>query len=137
MFSKLMDDLSLVYTGKTIYVPEKLRVFLEPWLHQKAKSPFHALSQRPGGGFQSMGASNKDGYRWNSKKVLFFCEDELTKAYKKMPIPHTPEKITEEAFTIEFTLTPTEAARGQSSRPWQHGAAQKVERKNKKGGKLW
>ena len=133
MFTKLMDDLSLVYAGEIIYIPVKLKVFMEPWFHQRGARTFQAQ----GGGFQKVCSTEGRSYKWNHKTVMFFCEDELVKAYKKMPIPHTPEKITEEAYTIEFTLEPVEAARVQSSKPWQQGAAQKVERKHKKGGKLW
>lgn len=138
MFTKLMDSLSLVYPGEIIYVPEKLRVFIEPWLHQQGakKSPW---KNPGGGGFQRRSVPDpRDGYRWNKKTVLFFCEDELTVAYKGMPVPHMPEKIMEEAFVIEFTLEDQTAAVRTSSKPWHHGGAKKVERNNKKrGGRGW
>lgn len=138
MFTKLMDNLSMVYSGEIIYVPEKLKVFIEPWLHQQgAKRSFQKSQRSSSGGFQRR-EHPADGYRWNKKAVVFFCEDELVKAYKNMPVPHAPEKVTEEAFIIEFTLEERTAAVRESSKPWQQGGAKKVERSSKmKGGKLW
>jgi hypothetical protein len=133
-----MNNLSQVYRGDNIYVPEKLRVFIEPWLHQKATAKLGKGSsfQSTGGGFQSSSPDKSDCYRWEGKTIIFFCEDELVIAYKGMPVPHMPEKIMEEAFIIEFTLEDQTAA-VRSSKPWHHGGAKKVERTNKKGGKLW
>ena len=124
MFTKLMNDLSIVYKGEIIYLPVKLKPFLEPWLATK----FQRRS-----GFQQ---SIHDGFPYKNKKVIFFCEDELVKAYKKMPVPHVPEKITEEPFTIEFTLEDHIAKPRKSSKPWQHGTAKVVKRKTERR-KLW
>jgi hypothetical protein len=128
-----MDDLSMVYKGDTIYVPEKLKVFIEPWLDYRSKGQ---RFQQQGEGFQKRPTGNSLVY--GSKKVMFFCEDALVKAYKKTPLPHMPETIGEEPFIIEFTLEPEGAktANG-SSKPWQHGVATAVNKKKKKGGKLW
>ncbi len=142
MFSKLMNHLSHVYTGEIIYVPEKLKVFIEPWLHSQGakRSQFQRSS---GSSFQSGNSTPdpRDGYRWNRKTVLFFCEDELVKAYKDMPVPHIPEKITEEAYCIEFNMDSPEAARVASSKPWQKNTARKLddeeEKPKKKGGLSW
>jgi hypothetical protein len=132
-----MDDLSMVYKGEVIYVPEKLKVFLEPWLHQNAPRKMGKFLQQSGG-FQKGSVSFDDGYHWNSKKVIFFCEDELVVAYKKMPVPHIPERVTDAEFTIEFTLEETTAAKRASSKPWQDTGVKAVKRENKqKGGKLW
>jgi hypothetical protein len=124
-----MQHLDTVYKGEIIYIPVKLKPFIEPWLSTRGDKGRQ--------GFQNTGRTT-DGFRFRSKKVIFFCEDELLKAYKSMPIPHIPEKITEEAFVIEFTLEPPEAkAVTESSKPWQQTGAKKVERKQKGGEKLW
>ncbi|MHA2070145.1 MAG: hypothetical protein ACXABY_37740 [Candidatus Thorarchaeota archaeon] len=123
MFTNFMDCLHQVYKGDIIYVPVKLKAFLEPWLATRG--------DKRGGGFQGRGGFQKpstDGkFVYRNKEVTFYCEDELVKAYKKMPIPHVPEKIMEEAFVIEFTLEEARAVTG----------AVKVERKKKGGEKLW
>lgn len=140
MFTKLMDDLASVYEGDVIYVPEKLKVFIEPWLHQQSTAKLGKGSNvlKPRKGFQSGGDFRVDGYGWNDKKVIFFCEDRLTIAYKKMPVPHMPEKIMEEGFVIEFTLEEQVAAVRGSSKPWQDTGVKRVKRERKqKGGKLW
>lgn len=141
MFTKMMNHLSHVYAGEIIYVPEKLRVFIEPWLHSQGakKSPW---VNQGGEGFQRRSSPDpRDGYRWNRKTVLFFCEDELVLAYKDMPVPHIPEKITEEAYCIEFDMESREAAKVSSSKPWQKNTAKKLdddeEKPKKKGGISW
>jgi len=134
MFTKLMDDLYSVYEGDVIYIPLKLKVFIEPWLQTKQGSASSRGFQGRGG-FQKATLNGEFSYK--DKKVLFFCEDKLSTAYKKMPVPHQPEKITEEAFVIEFTLEERKAAR-RSSKPWEKGAAKKVQREDRREGmKLW
>ena len=140
MFTKMMNQLSHVYAGEIIYVPEKLRVFIEPWLHSQGAKQSQYESNRAG--FQSGSPTDpRDGYRWNKKVVLFFCEDELVSAYKDMPVPHIPGKITEEAYCIEFDMESHEAARVSSSKPWQTNTAKKLdddeEKPKKKGGISW
>jgi len=133
MFTKLMDSLSLVYTGDTIYIPEKLRVFIDPWLATRKQGK--RFQGQGGGGFQKQSTGN--GLVYGNKKVMFFCEDALVKAYKNTPLPHVPETIGEEPFIIEFTLEPEGAkTANESSKPWQHGVATAVKKK-KKGGRLW
>ena len=86
MFTKLMDSLSLVYTGDTIYIPEKLRVFIDPWLATRKQGK--RFQGQGGGGFQKQSTGN--GLVYGNKKVMFFCEDALVKAYKNTPLPHVP-----------------------------------------------
>lgn len=138
MFTKLMDDLSRVYTGKIIYVPNKLKVFIEPWLATKSSAKLGKGSTAlQGSGFQGGGKRDADGLKYGDKKVIFFSEAALVKAYKKTPLPHMPETIGEEPFIIEFTLEPEGAkSANDSSKPWQHGVATAVKKK-KKGGRLW
>ncbi len=138
MFTKLMDDLSLVYKGDIIYVPEKLKVFIEPWLHQIGSKGSKLQRGSKGGGFQRGSTTVVDSYGWDGKEIIFFCEDELVVAYKKMPVPHVPEKVTEAEFTVEFTLEEQTAAVRGSSKPWQDTGVKRVKRERKqKGGKLW
>jgi hypothetical protein len=134
-----MQHLDTVYKGEIIYIPVKLKPFIEPWLEQRSKGKGFQGRVLGSGGFQSnVNPSTHNGYAYGNKRVMFFCEDELLKAYKNMPVPHIPEKITEEAFVIEFTLEPPEAkAVTESSKPWQQTGAKKVERKQKGGEKLW
>ncbi len=141
MFTKMMNQLSHVYAGDIIYVPVKLKVFIEPWLHSQdlKGSKFHRGSTR--GGFQRGSTTIVDSYGWNGKEVIFFCEDELVSAYKDMPVPHIPEKITEEAYRIEFDMDSPEAAKVTSSKPWHKNTAKKLdddeEKPKKKGGISW
>ncbi len=140
MFTKMMNQLSHVYAGEIIYVPVKLKVFIEPWLQHRMTKRTSQFSPR--GGFQSDPSLNtKDGYWYEGKTVLFFCEDELVMAYKDMPVPHIPEKITEEAYRIEFDMDSPEAAKVTSSKPWHKNTAKKLdddkEKPKKKGGISW
>lgn len=144
MFTKLMDNLYHIYSGEVIYLPDKLKPFLEPWLKQQAGIPLGhpGLSKLTGrSGFQS-GATKpeSDGLEYRGKKVLFFCEDSLVKSYKATPLPYTPEKIAEEDYVIEFSLEVVETKRANkdSSKDWwKKRQATKVTPKKKEVKRTW
>lgn len=134
MFTKLMDSLYHIYGGEVIYLPDKLKPFIEPWLNQQSNKPtFHKT-----GGFQR--TSRPDGLQYRGKKVLFFSEDSLVKSYKAMPLPYTPEKTAEEDYVIEFSLEiiETKKANKDSSRDWwKKRQATRVTPKKKEVKRTW
>lgn len=136
MFTNLMKQLHNIYEGDVIYLPDKIQMFIEPWLKQQAGNKRMTITQRQYG-FQSGNPETSNGYHYQGKKVIFFDEDNLVAAYKTMPIPHKIETVCEEPFVIEFTLENMKRC-DENSKPWQHNAAKKVEKRVMKGGdKLW
>jgi hypothetical protein len=53
VFSKLMQHLDTVYKGEIIYIPVKLKPFIEPWLEQRSKGKGFQGRVLGSGGFQS------------------------------------------------------------------------------------
>jgi len=102
MFTDTLNKLHDAFPGNVIYIPESLKIFVEPFLKVSNK--------RSSAIVQSLGTVNistqrtATGYYWNRKEVKFYKEEEVVEAYRKMPIPHTPVSAYENSFIIEFSL---------------------------------
>lgn len=130
MLSDVMNALSNLYTGDTIYVPDSLWPLIEKWLRSRRATTSMRVFGRMGK-HELKGVGDDENLRWQGKKVVSIDEVKLSNVFRDATLP-LPISMTGAKRVIIFDLP--EDSRGEV----ENLASRRTgDSKFRKGVKLW